>query len=667
MVSQVSLANAIRVLAMDGVQAANSGHPGAPMGMAEMAVALWNRHLKHNPADPKWANRDRFVLSNGHGSMLLYSLLNLTGYDLPLDQLKKFRQLGSKTPGHPEYGHTPGVETTTGPLGQGISNAVGFALAEQLLAAEFNREGFPIVDHHSYVFMGDGCMMEGISHEVCSLAGIWKLSKLIAFYDDNGISIDGDVVGWFADDTPKRFESYGWNVIRGVDGHDVDAVDAAIRAAKSQNAKPTLICCKTIIGKGSPNKAGGHDVHGSPLGKDEVAATRAALGIIGEAFEIDDEVRAAWSAQAAGAKQQEEWNTLFAAYRAAYPALATEFVRRSKGDLHADFSATAQAALQAIVDKAEVIATRKSSQNAIQALAPVIPEFVGGSADLAPSNLTMWKGCRSVRPEAMAEGGNYIHYGVREFGMAAIMNGLVLHGGFRPYGGTFLMFSEYARNALRMSALMKQRVIYVFTHDSIGLGEDGPTHQPVEQTATLRMVPNLDVWRPCDSVEAFVAWQMAIEHRTTPTALILSRQNLPHQARDAGQIAAIRQGGYVLKDCAGAPKAVIIATGSEVGLAVDAQKALAEKGVAVRVVSMPSNFMFDQQGKAYRDAVLPHGVPRVAVEAGVSDYWRKYVGLEGAVVGIDRFGECGPAAQVFDYLGITAAKVAEAVEGVIAG
>ena len=667
MVSQVSLANAIRVLAMDGVQAANSGHPGAPMGMAEMAVALWNRHLKHNPADPKWANRDRFVLSNGHGSMLLYSLLNLTGYDLPLDQLKKFRQLGSKTPGHPEYGHTPGVETTTGPLGQGISNAVGFALAEQLLAAEFNREGFPIVDHYSYSFMGDGCMMEGISHEVCSLAGIWKLSKLIAFYDDNGISIDGDVVGWFADDTPKRFESYGWNVIRGVDGHDVDAVDAAIRAAKSQNAKPTLICCKTIIGKGSPNKAGGHDVHGSPLGRDEVAATRAALGIIGEAFEIDDEVRAAWSAQAAGAKQQEEWNTLFAAYRAAYPALATEFVRRSKGDLHADFSATAQAALQAIVDKAEVIATRKSSQNAIQALAPVMPEFVGGSADLAPSNLTMWKGCRSVRPEAMAEGGNYIHYGVREFGMAAIMNGLVLHGGFRPYGGTFLMFSEYARNAIRMAALMQINPIYVFTHDSIGVGEDGPTHQPVEQTATLRMVPNLDVWRPCDSVEAFVAWQMAIEHRTTPTALILSRQNLPHQARDAGQIAAIRQGGYVLKDCVGAPKAVIIATGSEVGLAVDAQKALAEKGVAVRVVSMPSNFMFDQQGKAYRDAVLPRGVPRVAVEAGVSDYWRKYVGLEGAVVGIDRFGECGPAAQVFDYLGITAAKVAEAVEGVIAG
>ena len=667
MVSQVSLANAIRVLAMDGVQAANSGHPGAPMGMAEMAVALWNRHLKHNPADPKWLNRDRFVLSNGHASMLLYALLNLTGYDLPLEQLKKFRQVGSKTPGHPEYGHTPGVETTTGPLGQGISNAVGFALAEQLLAAEFNREGFPIVDHYTYTFMGDGCMMEGISHEVCSLAGIWKLSKLIAFYDDNGISIDGDVVGWFADDTPKRFEAYGWNVIRGVDGHDVDAVDAAICAAKAQSAKPTLICCKTVIGKGSPNKAGGHDVHGSPLGKDEVAATRAALGIAGEAFEVADDVRAAWNAQAAGAKRQEEWNALFAAYRAAYPALATEFVRRSKGDLHAEFAATTQAALQAVVDQAETIATRKSSQNAIQALAPIMPEFVGGSADLAPSNLTMWKGCRSLRPEAMAEGGNYIHYGVREFGMAAIMNGLALHGGFRPYGGTFLMFSEYARNAIRMAALMQINPIYVFTHDSIGVGEDGPTHQPVEQTATLRMVPNLDVWRPCDSVEAFVAWQMAIEHRATPTALILSRQNLPHQARDAAQLKGIRKGGYLLKDCAGAPKAVIIATGSEVSLAIEAQKALAEKGVAVRVVSMPSNFLFDQQDKAYRDAVLPRGVPRVAVEAGVSDYWRKYVGLEGAVVGIDRFGECGPAAQVFEYLGITAAKVVEAVECVIAG
>ena len=632
-----------------------------------MAVALWNRHLKHNPADPKWPNRDRFVLSNGHASMLLYALLNLSGYDLPLDELKKFRQLHSKTPGHPEYGHTPGVETTTGPLGQGLANAVGFALAEQLLAAEFNRDGFAIVDHYSYTFLGDGCMMEGISHEACSLAGTWKLSKLIALYDDNGISIDGDVVGWFADDTPKRFEAYGWNVIRGVDGNNVDAVDAAIRAAKAQHAKPTLICCKTVIGKGSPNKAGGHDVHGSPLGKDEVAATRAALGITGGAFEVPEDVRAQWDARANGAKQQAEWATLFAAYRAAHPLLATEFARRTNGNLHADFADQAAEALEAIVAKAETIATRKSSQNAIQALATIMPEFVGGSADLAPSNLTQWKGCHDLRADSMAEGGNYIHYGVREFGMAAIMNGLVLHGGFRPYGGTFLMFSEYARNAIRMAALMKINTIYVFTHDSIGVGEDGPTHQPIEQTATLRMVPNLDVWRPCDTVEAFVAWQMAIEHRASPTALILTRQNLPHQARDAGQIAAIRQGGYVLKDCAGKPQAVIIATGSEVSLAITAQQSLADKGIAVRVVSMPSNFMFDQQNAAYRDTVLPRGVPRVAVEAGVTDYWRKYVGLEGAVVGIDRFGECGPAGQVFEYLGVTAAKVAQAVESIAKG
>ncbi|MEI7611578.1 MAG: transketolase [Betaproteobacteria bacterium] len=665
MVTQASLANAIRVLAMDGVQAANSGHPGAPMGMAEMAVALWNRHLKHSPADPKWPNRDRFVLSNGHASMLIYSLLNLTGYDLPLDELKNFRQLHSKTPGHPEYGHTPGVETTTGPLGQGLSNAIGFALAENLLAAEFNRDSFPIVDHYSYVFLGDGCMMEGISHEVCSLAGTWKLSKLIAFYDDNGISIDGDVEGWFSDDTPKRFEAYGWNVIRSVDGHDVDAVDRAIQAAKAQNAKPTLICCKTVIGQGSPNKAGGHDVHGSPLGKDEVAATRAALGITGQAFEVPQDVRAAWDARSAGSAKQAEWNGLFAAYRQAHPELAAEFERRVQGDLHADYAAKSAEALQAIIDKAEVIATRKSSQNAIQALAPVMPEFVGGSADLAPSNLTQWKGCRSVRPEAMQEGGNYIHYGVREFGMAAIMNGLVLHGGFRPYGGTFLMFSEYARNAIRMAALMQINPIYVFTHDSVGVGEDGPTHQPIEQTATLRMIPNLDVWRPCDSVETFVAWQVALEHKKSPTALILTRQNLNHQARDAEQVKAIRRGGYVLKDCAGTPKAVIIATGSEVALAISAQLALAEKGVAVRVVSLPSSFVFEQQDKAYRDSVLPRGIPRVAVEAGVTGYWRQYVGLEGAVVGIDRFGECGPAAKVFEFLGITAPKVVEAVEAVL--
>ena len=666
MVSQASLANAIRVLAMDGVQAANSGHPGAPMGMAEIAVALWNRHLKHNPAAPKWADRDRFVLSNGHGSMLIYALLNLTGYDLPLDELKKFRQLHSKTPGHPEVGHTPGVETTTGPLGQGISNAVGMALAEKLLAAEFNRDGHAIVDHYSYTFLGDGCMMEGISHETCSLAGTWKLSKLIALYDDNGISIDGHVDGWFTDDTPKRFEAYGWNVIRNVDGHDVDAVDRAIAAAKAQNDKPTLICCKTVIGKGSPNKAGTHDVHGAPLGKDEVAATRAALGITDGAFEVPQDVRAAWDARPAGAKAQAAWNEKFAAYRAAFPELAAEFERRMNGGLSADYTAKSAEALKAVIDKAEVIATRKSSQNAIQALAPLVPEFLGGSADLAPSNLTMWKGCRDVTPGSIDQGGNYIHYGVREFGMAAIMNGVVLHGGFRPYGGTFLMFSEYARNAIRMAALMKINPIYVFTHDSVGVGEDGPTHQPIEQTATLRMMPNLDVWRPCDSVEAFVAWQVALEHKETPTALILTRQNLAHQARDEEQIKAIRKGGYVLKDCAGTPKAVIIATGSEVSLAVAAQQSLAEKGIPVRVVSMPSSFLFDRQDAAYRNDVLPRGIPRVAVEAGVTGYWRQYVGLEGAVVGIDRFGECGPAAQVFEYLGVTAAKVTEAVETVIA-
>ena len=667
MSSQASLANAIRVLAIDAIQAANSGHPGAPMGMAEMAVALWQRHLKHNPADPLWADRDRFVLSNGHGSMLLYALLHLTGYDLPLEELKRFRQLHSKTPGHPEFGHTAGVETTTGPLGQGITNAVGMALAEQLLAAEFNREGFPIVDHYSYVFLGDGCMMEGISHEACSLAGTWKLSKLIAFYDDNGISIDGHVEGWFSDDTPKRFEAYGWNVIRAVDGHDVDAVDAAIRAAKAQHDKPTLICCKTVIGKGSPNKAGTHDVHGAPLGKDEVAATRAALGITSGPFEIAADVYAGWDARANGAARQAEWQKLFDAYRAAHPELAAEFLRRMAGEAHPEFAAKADAALAEILAKGETIATRKSSQNAIQALAPVMPEFVGGSADLAPSNLTTWKGCRSISHDAPQAGGNYIHYGVREFGMAAIMNGLILHGGFRPFGGTFLMFSEYARNAIRMAALMKINPIYVFTHDSVGVGEDGPTHQPIEQTATLRMVPNLDVWRPCDSVEAFVAWRTAIEHKATPTALILTRQNLPHQARDAAQIAAVAKGGYVLKDCAGTPQAVIIATGSEVALAVAAQAKLAEQGIAVRVVSLPSSFAFEQQDAAYRASVLPRGIPRVAVEAGVTGYWRQYVGLEGAVVGIDRFGECGPATQVFEYLGITADKVVAAVKDVIAG
>ena len=662
---QSSQANAIRILSMDAVQAANSGHPGAPMGMAEMATALWQHNLKHNPANPKWFDRDRFVLSNGHASMLLYSLLHLTGYALSLDDLKQFRQLHSKTPGHPEYAHTAGVETTTGPLGQGLSNAVGFALAEKLLGAEFNRPDFAIVDHYSYVFMGDGCLMEGISHEACSLAGVWKLSKLIAFYDDNGISIDGDVQGWFADDTPKRFEAYGWNVIRDVDGHNIDALDKAIAQAKAQHDKPTLICCKTVIGKGSPNKAGGHDVHGSPLGKDEVAATRAALNITGGAFEVPDDVLACWDARTKGAQQEAQWDALFTAYRAAYPALAAEFSRRMKGELVADYAEKSAKALQQIIEKGETIATRKSSQNAINALAPICPEFLGGSADLAPSNLTQWKGCRDLLPTQMETGGNYIHYGVREFGMAAIMNGVVLHGGFRPFGGTFLMFSEYARNAIRMAALMKINPIYVFTHDSIGVGEDGPTHQPVEQTATLRMIPNLDVWRPCDSVEAFVAWQIALEHRQSPTALILTRQNLAHQTRDDAQVAAIRRGGYVLKDCAGTPKAVIIATGSEVSLALAAQTALAAQGVLVRVVSLPSSFVFEQQDAAYRAQILPHGIPRVAVEAGVSSYWRQYVGLEGAVVGIDRFGECGPAAQVFEFLGVTAAKVIEAVKSVI--
>jgi len=661
MPTQADLANAIRILAMDGVQAANSGHPGMPMGMAEIATALWHRHLSHNPADPKWPGRDRFVLSNGHGSMLQYALLHLTGYDLPLEELKRFRQLHSKTPGHPEYRYTPGIETTTGPLGQGIANAVGFALAERLLAAEFNRDGHAVVDHYTYVFLGDGCMMEGVSHEACSLAGTWKLGKLIAFYDDNGISIDGHIEPWFSDDTPKRFESYGWNVIRAVDGHDIEAIDVAIRRAKTQKDKPTLICCRTVIGKGSPNKAGTHDVHGAPLGKDEIAATRAALGIEAGPFEVSDAVRAIWNARERGEQIQKQWEERFAAYRTAYPELAAEFARRTKGELPADFSAKAAEALAAIDAKAETVASRKASQNAIQALAPNLPEFVGGSADLAPSNLTMWKGCVPVR-EA---GGNYINYGVREFGMAAIMNGLVLHGGFRPFGGTFLMFSEYARNAIRMAALMKINPIYVFTHDSIGLGEDGPTHQPVEQTATLRMVPNLDVWRPCDAVETFVAWQTAVEHRETPTALILSRQNLAHQPRTEAQRAAIAKGGYVLREAGMAAQAVIIATGSEIELAVAAQSKLADEGVAVRVVSMPSPHVFDKQDAAYRESVLPRGLPRVAVEAGVTDYWRKYVGLEGAVIGIDRFGESAPAATLYEHFGITSAAVAAAVKQVI--
>ncbi|MDR1275836.1 MAG: transketolase [Candidatus Accumulibacter sp.] len=664
------LANALRALSIDAIEAANSGHPGAPLGMAEMATALWHRHLKHNPTDPKWPDRDRFVLSNGHASALLYALLHLTGYDLPLSEIKRFRQLHSKTPGHPEYGHTPGVETTTGPLGQGFANAVGFALAEKLLAAEFNRDGFPIVDHHTYVFLGDGCMMEGISHEAASLAGTWRLSKLIALYDDTGISIDGRVAAWFADDTPRRFEAYGWNVIRAVDGHDVDAVDRAIAAAKTQTEKPTLILCKTIIGKGAPNKAGTHEVHGAPLGKDEVAAFRAAMGaaigIVGAPFEVPASIRTAWNAQAAGKAREEKWTALFSAYRKAWPDAAAEFERRTQGALRTDYAPRADAALAAIVEKAESIATRKASQNAITALAPFVPEFVGGSADLSPSNLTQWKACRPYSPDAPDAGGNYLHYGVREFGMAAIMNGIVLHGGFRPFGGTFLMFSEYARNAIRMAALMRINPIYVFTHDSVGVGEDGPTHQPVEQTASLRLVPNLDVWRPCDSVETYLAWQVALEHTETPTALILTRQNLPHQARSAEQIASIRRGGYVLSDCAGAPKALLLATGSEVALAVEAKKLLDAKGVPVRVVSMPSTVVFDRQDAAYRASVLPRGVPRVAVEAGVTAGWARYTGMDGAIVGIDRFGESAPAAQVFEFLGLTVSRVVESVEAVLA-
>ena len=663
--SEQSLANAIRILAMDAVQAANSGHPGMPMGMAEVAVALWKKHLRHNPVNPKWPNRDRFVLSNGHGSMLIYALLHLTGYDLPLEELKRFRQLHSKTPGHPEYGYTPGVETTTGPLGQGIANAIGMALAEKLLAAEFNREGFPVVDHHTYVFVGDGCLMEGISHEVASLAGTWGLNKLIVLYDDNGISIDGHVEGWFTDDTPKRFEAYGWNVIPRVDGHSVEAVAAAIASAKAQNSKPTLICCKTVIGRGSPHKAGTHDVHGSPLGAEEVAATRAALGITAAPFEVDAQTRAQWDARHEGAQAEAAWDSLFSGYQAKFPELAAEFERRMAHILPKDFDKHCAKALAEINGKAESIATRKSSQNAIQQLAGVLPEFLGGSADLAPSNLTMWKGCQSFLPTEGKMSGNYIHYGVREFGMVAIMNGAFLHGGYRPFGGTFLMFSEYARNALRMAALMKLAPVYVFTHDSIGVGEDGPTHQPVEQTATLRLIPNMDVWRPCDAVETFVAWQTAMQTTETPTSLILTRQNLPHQPRTEAQIADISKGGYVLRDVPNA-QAIIIATGSEIMLATKAQEALAAEGISVRVVSMPSVFRFLNQPQSYRDTVLPPALrARVAVEAGVTAPWHQFVGLEGAVVGLDHFGESAPAPQLFEAFGITAEAVVKAVRAQI--
>ena len=661
-----NMANAIRALAMDAVQTANSGHPGMPMGMAEMAVALWRDHLKHNPSNPKWFDRDRFVVSNGHGSMLLYALLHLAGYDLPMSEIKNFRQLHSKTPGHPEVDITPGVETTTGPLGQGISNAVGMALAEKLLASQFNKPGHQIVDHFTYVFLGDGCLMEGISHEVASLAGTLKLNKLIALYDDNGISIDGKVEYWFADNTPQRFTAYGWNVIPNVDGHDVAAVSAAIARAKDSD-KPTLICCKTLIGKGAPGLEGGDKVHGSPLGDKSIAETRAAIGWSHAPFEIPADVYASWDAKSAGAHAEGAWNTRFAAYQAAFPSEAAEFSRRMQGELPANWAASVADIIEKINAKGETIATRKASQNAIEALGSVLPEFLGGSADLTGSNLTNWSGSVAVRASANGQdfvAGNHINYGVREFGMSAIMNGITLHGGYIPYGGTFLTFSDYSRNALRMAALMKQRSIFVFTHDSIGLGEDGPTHQSIEHVSSLRLIPQLDVWRPCDTVESAVSWVQAIERRHGPSALIFSRQNLPFVARDAAQIAAIKRGGYVLKEAAN-PQVILLATGSEIGLALSAAEKLAEQGVAARVVSMPSTNVFDRQDAEWKKSVLIPGVPRIAIEAGISDFWRKYVGLEGAVVGIDTFGESAPAGVLFKHFGFTVEHVVSAAQQVI--
>jgi transketolase len=664
MTSRLELANAIRVLAMDAVQQANSGHPGMPMGMADIAEVLWNGYLRHNPANPTWPDRDRFVVSNGHGSMLLYALLHLTGYPLPMSELKRFRQLHSKTPGHPEYEITPGVETTTGPLGQGLANAVGMALAERVLAAEFNVGEFKLVDHYTYVFLGDGCLMEGISHEACSLAGTLGLSKLIGFWDNNGISIDsekGKMPQWFTDDTPKRFEAYGWHVIPDIDGHDSAAVEAAIGKARAERSRPTLICCKTIIAKGAPKKANTGAAHGAPLGPEEVAATRKNLGWNHPAFEIPREIYEGWDARERGAKLENDWNQAFEKYAKQHADKAAVFRRRMSGELPADWRSHVQSVLQKIDEKGETIATRKASQNMLDALGPMLPELIGGSADLAASNLTLWSGSKPIGREA---GGNYIYFGVREFGMAAISNGIGLHGGLIPYCATFLTFSDYARNALRMAALMKQRAVYVFTHDSIGLGEDGPTHQPVEHAATLRLIPNMDVWRPCDAAESAVAWSAAIERRDGPSSLLFTRQNVPAQKRTAEQLSAISRGGYVLSDTA-APRAVIIATGSEVQLAIEAQKMLASQNIPVRVVSMPSTSVFDRQSPSYRADVLPRGIPRVAVEAGVTDYWRKYVGLEGAVVGIDRFGESAPAADVFRYLGFTAENVANTVKQVL--
>ncbi|MHA2874931.1 transketolase [Vibrio campbellii] len=658
------LANAIRALSMDGVQQANSGHPGAPMGMADIAEVLWRSHLNHNPSNPEWADRDRFVLSNGHGSMLIYSLLHLAGYELSIDDLKNFRQLHSKTPGHPEYGYAPGIETTTGPLGQGITNAVGMAMAEKALAAQFNKEGHDIVDHFTYVFMGDGCLMEGISHEACSLAGTLGLGKLIAFWDDNGISIDGHVEGWFSDDTPKRFESYGWHVIPAVDGHDSEAINAAIEAAKA-DPRPTLICTKTIIGFGSPNKSGSHDCHGAPLGAEEIAATRKELGWEHGPFEIPQEVYAEWSAKEAGAAKEAAWDEKFAAYEAAYPELAAEFKRRVNGELPAEWEEKANQIIADLQANPANIASRKASQNALEAFGQMLPEFMGGSADLAPSNLTMWSGSKSL--EANDFSGNYIHYGVREFGMTAIMNGIALHGGFVPYGATFLMFMEYARNAMRMAALMKVQNIQVYTHDSIGLGEDGPTHQPVEQIASLRLTPNMSTWRPCDQVESAVAWKLAIERKDAPSALIFSRQNLAQQERTAEQVADIAKGAYILKDSDGKPELILIATGSEVELAVKAAEQLTAEGKKVRVVSMPSTDAFDKQDAAYRESVLPSDVTaRIAVEAGIADFWYKYVGFDGRIIGMTTFGESAPADQLFEMFGFTVENVVNTAKELLA-
>ncbi len=661
MATRKDLANAIRALSMDAVQKANSGHPGAPMGMAEIAEVLWNHNLRHNPTNPNWADRDRFVLSNGHGSMLIYSLLHLTGYDLPMDQIKTFRQLHSKCAGHPEYSYAPGIETTTGPLGQGITNAVGFAMAEKLMANQFNKPGHDIVDHYTYCFLGDGCMMEGVSHEACALAGTWGLGKLVAFWDDNGISIDGHIEGWYTDDTAKRFESYGWHV-QSVDGHDSDAINAAIQKAKAVTDKPSLICCKTVIGMGSPNKSGSHDCHGSALGEEEVAATRANIGWNYPPFEIPADVYAGWDQKAKGAKLEADWNAKFDAYAKAFPAEAAEFKRRMAGDLPANWKQAADALIASTNEKAETIATRKASQNVIAALAPTLPEFLGGSADLTGSNLTS---CGSFTHVDGKKPGNYISYGVREFGMFAIMNGMALHGGFLPFGGTFHMFSDYAKSALRMAALMKQRTVAVLTHDSIGQGEDGPTHQPVENTSGLRYIPNMDVWRPADSTETAVAWVAAAERHNGPSSLVLSRQNVPGIKHDTAHFDLIRKGGYVFSDVAGKADVIIIANGSELDLAIKAAAELNAAGTKVRVVSMPSTNVFDRQDKAYRDSVLTPGVKRVAVEAAHPDFWRKYVGLEGAVVGIDTFGESAPGGVLMKHFGFTVENVVKTVKSVL--